>query len=96
MNQIEVHPYFTNDAVRAFGYEHQIVTEGWSPLKQGEVLDDIIIGEIAAREGKTPAQVVLRWHLQRGDVIFPRRGSGRGWKKTSICSTLNWILWISI
>ena len=74
VNQIEVHPYFTNDAVRAFGYEHQIVTEGWSPLKQGEVLDDIIIGEIAAREGKTPAQVVLRWHLQRGDVIFPKTG----------------------
>ena len=72
VNQIEVHPYFTNDAVRAYGQEHGIVTEAWSPIAQGEVLGDPTITEIAERLGKTPAQVVLRWHIERGDVVFPK------------------------
>ncbi|MDT5312319.1 MAG: 2,5-diketo-D-gluconate reductase [Mycobacterium sp.] len=72
VNQIEVHPYFVNDAVRAYGAEHGIVTEAWSPIAQGAVLDDPVVTEIAEREGKSPAQVVLRWHVQRGDVIFPK------------------------
>ena len=59
VNQIEVHPYFANDAVRAYGQEHGIVTEAWSPIAQGAVLDDPTITQIAENIGKTPAQVVL-------------------------------------
>ena len=72
VNQIEVHPYFTNEAVRAYGKEHGIVTEAWSPIAQGAVLDDETIGRIADGCGKSPAQVVLRWHIQRGDIVFPK------------------------
>ncbi len=72
VNQIEVHPYFTNDAVRAYGLEHTIVTEAWSPIAQGDVLDDPVVGRIAQNVGKTPAQVVLRWHIERGDIVFPK------------------------
>jgi 2,5-diketo-D-gluconate reductase A len=72
VNQIEVHPYFTNEAVREYGREHGIVTEAWSPIAQGGVLEDSTITRIADKVGKTPAQVVLRWHIQRGDIIFPK------------------------
>jgi 2,5-diketo-D-gluconate reductase A len=72
VNQIEVHPYFTNDAVREYGQKHGIVTEAWSPIAQGGVLEDPTITQIAEKVGKTPAQVVLRWHIQRGDIIFPK------------------------
>nr|WP_202455591.1 aldo/keto reductase [Streptomyces sp. SID8367] len=72
VNQIEVHPYLTQDDARAFGAEHDIATEAWSPIAQGKVLDDPTIGRIADRVGKTPAQVTLRWHIQRGDIVFPK------------------------
>ena len=72
VNQIEVHPYFTNEEVRAYGQEHGIVTEAWSPIAQGKVLDDPAVVEVARAAGRTPAQAVLRWHLQRGDVVFPK------------------------
>jgi 2,5-diketo-D-gluconate reductase A len=72
VNQIEVHPYLTQDDLRAYCAEHQIAVEVWSPIAQGKVLDDPTIGEIAKRAGKTPAQVVLRWHLERGDIVFPK------------------------
>ena len=72
VNQIEVHPYFTNETVREYGREHGIVTEAWSPIAQGGVLEDSTITQIADKVGKTPAQVVLRWHIQRGDIIFPK------------------------
>jgi len=72
VNQIEVHPYFTNEAVRSYGREHGIATEAWSPIAQGAVLDDPTITVIADRVGKSPAQVVLRWHIQRGDIVFPK------------------------
>ena len=72
VNQIEVHPYLTQDDVRGFCAEHQIAIEGWSPIAQGDVLEDPTIKEIAERAGKTPAQVVLRWHIERGDIIFPK------------------------
>jgi 2,5-diketo-D-gluconate reductase A len=72
VNQIEVHPYFTNEAVSEYGREHGIVTEAWSPIAQGAVLEDSTITQIADKVGKTPAQVVLRWHIQRGDIIFPK------------------------
>ncbi|MFD6418107.1 aldo/keto reductase [Streptomyces sp. NPDC060194] len=72
VNQIEVHPYLTQDGLRAFGAEHQIATEAWSPIAQGKVLDDPTIADIARRHGRSAAQVTLRWHLQRGDIVFPK------------------------
>jgi len=72
VNQIEVHPYLTNETVRAYGADHGIATEAWSPIAQGGVLDDPAIVTIAERVGRTPAQVTLRWHVQRGDIVFPK------------------------
>jgi 2,5-diketo-D-gluconate reductase A len=72
VNQIEVHPFFGNEAARAAGARLGIVTEAWAPIAKGKVNDDPTIGEIAARLDRTPAQVTLRWHLQRGDVVFPK------------------------
>ena len=72
VNQIEVHPYLRNEEVRAANVVYGIITEAWSPLAKGRVLNDPTIGAIASRVGCTPAQVVLRWHVQRGDVIFPK------------------------
>jgi 2,5-diketo-D-gluconate reductase A len=72
VNQIEVHPYLTQNDVRAFNFDNDIATEAWSPIAQGEVLDDPVITRIAGLIGKSPAQVTLRWHIQRGDIIFPK------------------------
>jgi 2,5-diketo-D-gluconate reductase A len=72
VNQIEVHPYLTQNDVRVFCAEYQIAIEAWSPLAQGLVLDDPTIVSIAKAVGKTPAQVVLRWHIERGDIVFPK------------------------
>jgi len=72
VNQIELHPYFLNDEVRAYGEDHGIATEAWSPIAQGAVLDDPVITRIAGRLDRSPAQVVLRWHIQRGTIVFPR------------------------
>jgi 2,5-diketo-D-gluconate reductase A len=72
VNQIEVHPYLTQNDVRAFCADYQIAIEAWSPLAQGLVLDDPTIVSIAKAAGKTPAQVVLRWHIERGDIVFPK------------------------
>ncbi len=72
VNQIEIHPYFTQNDVRAFDTAHGIATEAWSPLAQGQVLDDPAIVRIAERLSRTPAQVTLRWHIQRGEIVFPK------------------------
>jgi len=72
VDQIEVNPYLTQDELRGFCAEHQIAVEAWSPLARGEVLGDPAIESIARRTGKTPAQVVLRWHIERGDIVFPK------------------------
>ena len=72
VNQIEVNPYLTQDELRGFCAEHQIAVEAWSPLGRGNVLQDPEIEAIARRAAKTPAQVVLRWHIQRGDIVFPK------------------------
>jgi 2,5-diketo-D-gluconate reductase A len=72
VNQIEVHPYFTNEAARKASHDAGILVEAWSPIAQGGVLDDETITGIAERVGKTAAQVTLRWHLQRGDIVFPK------------------------
>jgi 2,5-diketo-D-gluconate reductase A len=75
VNQVEVHPYFPNDAVRGYGRQHGIVTEAWAPLAQGKVMADPAIAAIAARLGRSPSQVALRWHVQRSDVVFPKTSS---------------------
>ena len=72
VNQIEVHPYFTNDEVRAYGREHGIATEAWSPIAQGRVLDDPVINRVAEARDKSAAQVVLRWHVQTGNIAIPK------------------------
>jgi 2,5-diketo-D-gluconate reductase A len=72
VNQIEVNPYLTQDDVRGFCAEHQIAVEAWSPLARGHALSDPTIDDIARRVGKTPAQVILRWHIERGDIVFPK------------------------
>jgi 2,5-diketo-D-gluconate reductase A len=72
INQIELHPYLQQPELRAHHAEHGIVTEVWSPLAQGAVLDDPELGEIAAAHDRTVSQVVLRWHLQLGLVVFPK------------------------
>jgi 2,5-diketo-D-gluconate reductase A len=72
VNQIEVSPFLVQDEWRAFDADHEIVTEAWSPIARGKVMDDPVIGAIAEKLGRTPAQVTLRWHIQRGDVVFPK------------------------
>ena len=71
VNQIELHPGLQQNELHAFHAEHGIVTEAWSPLAQGE-LENPVIGALAAKHGRTPAQVVLRWHMQRGVVAIPK------------------------
>ncbi|RYV51614.1 aldo/keto reductase [Pengzhenrongella frigida] len=72
VNQIEVHPALQQRSIIEFNDAHGIRTEAWSPLAQGGVLADPVIAAIAARTGRTPAQVVLRWHLQQGRIIIPK------------------------
>ena len=72
VDQIEVNPYLTQDDVRGFCADHQIAVEAWSPLGRGSALTDPTIDDIARQYGKTPAQVVLRWHIERGDIVFPK------------------------
>ena len=72
VNQIEAHPFFLNDEARAASHRHGALVEAWSPIAQGAVLDDETIGKVAAAHGRTPSQVTLRWHVQRGDIVFPK------------------------
>jgi 2,5-diketo-D-gluconate reductase A len=72
VNQVEVHPYLTQDDLRAFNAQNGIETEAWSPIAQGKVLDDAVLTRIAEKHGKSSAQVTLRWHIQRGDIVFPK------------------------
>ncbi|MGO9027979.1 MAG: aldo/keto reductase [Acidimicrobiales bacterium] len=72
VNQIEAHPYLTQDPLLAFDAEHGIATEAWSPIARGAVLDDPVVVEVARSHSKSPAQAVLRWHIQRGSIVFPK------------------------
>ncbi len=72
VNQVEIHPYLTQDPLRQYDADHGIATEAWSPIAQGLVLDDPVIVSVGQSVGRTPAQVVLRWHIQRGDIVFPK------------------------
>lgn len=72
VNQVELHPKLTQEDLRAFHTGKAIATEAWSPLGSGTVLDDPTIGGIAQELGKTPAQVIIRWHLQLGNIVIPK------------------------
>ena len=73
VNQIELHPYFQQREVSAFHAKHGITTEAWSPIGQGKaLLGDPLLKDLASKHGKTPAQIVLRWHLHLGHVVIPK------------------------
>ena len=72
VNQIELHPYLTQERLRAFNNGNAIATEAWSPIAQGAVLKDPVITELAASYERTPAQIVLRWHIHLGNIVFPK------------------------
>ncbi|HWE33591.1 MAG TPA: aldo/keto reductase [Solirubrobacteraceae bacterium] len=72
VNQVELHPRFEQRELRAYHEQHGILTEAWSPLGRGAILDDPAVTGIASDVGRTPAQVVLRWHLQLGNVVIPK------------------------
>jgi len=72
VNQIELHPRFQQAELRAWGAEHGVVTEAWSPLAQGDLLEDGTVETVAAHHERTPAQTILRWHLQLGNVVIPK------------------------
>lgn len=72
VNQIELHPRLQQRSLRAYHREHGIVTESWSPLGRGALLDDPVVADLAAQTGRTPAQVLLRWNTQLGCVVIPR------------------------
>jgi 2,5-diketo-D-gluconate reductase A len=72
VNQIELHPEFQQREITAFGREHGIATEAWSPLAQGALLKEPNVQQIADAHGKSLAQVILRWHIQQGNIIFPK------------------------
>jgi 2,5-diketo-D-gluconate reductase A len=73
VNQVELHPRFPQDALRAYQAEHGILTEAWAPIGQGQgLLQDERIVRLAAQKGRSPAQVVLRWHIQLGNIAIPK------------------------
>ncbi|MET0302670.1 MAG: aldo/keto reductase [Microbacteriaceae bacterium] len=75
INQIELHPWLPQKEARAYGADHGILTESWSPLARGRVLDDPVLAGIARKHGRTPAQIVIRWHLDQGLVVIPKSNS---------------------
>ena len=96
VNQIEVHPYFRQSELLALDDQHGIVNQAWSPIggitfyrdgKHGSTLRDPVITDIAAAQGKSPAQVMLRWHVQQGRQVIPKSVTPRVSKRTSISST---------
>ncbi|MBA3305665.1 MAG: aldo/keto reductase [Thermoleophilaceae bacterium] len=72
VNQIELHPRLPQPELREFHAEHGILTEAWSPLAQGELLDDTVVAKIAEAHERTPAQVILRWHVEVGNIAIPK------------------------
>ncbi|MFD0864969.1 aldo/keto reductase [Tessaracoccus lubricantis] len=72
VNQVELHPYLQQEGLREFHRRHGIVTQAWSPLGRGRVLEDPTVAEVAAAHGVTPAQAIVRWHLQLGNSVIPK------------------------
>jgi 2,5-diketo-D-gluconate reductase A len=75
VNQVELHPWLPQSQLRAFDAAHGICTEAWSPLARGRVLGTPLLDELAAKHGRTPAQIVLRWHVQLGNAVIPKASS---------------------
>jgi 2,5-diketo-D-gluconate reductase A len=75
VNQVELHPWLPQARLRAFDAARGILTEAWSPLARGRVLDSPVLARLAAKHGRSPAQVVLRWHVQLGNVVIPKASS---------------------
>lgn len=75
VNQVELHPALQQPDLREYHHAHGIATEAWSPLARGEVLDDPVLTGLAEKHERTPAQVVLRWHVQLGNIVFPKSAS---------------------
>ena len=72
INQVELHPHFQQNELRAFHEKNNIKTEAWSPLGQGKVIADPVIKKIAEKYKKTPAQIILRWHMDNGLIAIPK------------------------
>lgn len=72
LNQIELHPQFQQDELRLFHSKHDIATEAWSPLGQGTILENPTLKTIAEKHGKSVAQVILRWHIETGNIVIPK------------------------
>ena len=75
VNQIELHPALQQPELREYHRAHGIATEAWSPLARADVLEDPVLAGLAEKHGRTPAQVVLRWHVQLGNIVFPKSAS---------------------
>ncbi|EOL50799.1 aldo/keto reductase [Enterococcus caccae] len=72
INQVELHPRMAQNEIRAFGKEHEILTEAWSPLMQGKLLEDDTILNLASKHNKSAAQIILRWHIQNDIIVIPK------------------------
>jgi 2,5-diketo-D-gluconate reductase A len=75
LNQVELHPWLTQDALLEYDTSHKIVTQAWSPLARGKILEEEMLATLGAKHGKSVAQVVLRWHIQRGVAVIPKSNS---------------------
>jgi 2,5-diketo-D-gluconate reductase A len=72
LDQVELHPWLPQSEIRAFTAQHGILTEAWSPLASGQLLDDPRLAAVGAKYGKSPAQVMIRWHIELGNVVLPK------------------------
>jgi len=75
LNQVELHPWLTQEKVLEYDTSHKIVTQAWSPLARGKILEEPMLEALAKKHGKSVAQVVLRWHIQRGVAVIPKSNS---------------------
>ena len=75
MNQVELHPFLTQDALIEYHSAHSILTQAWSPLARGQILSNELIVDLAKKHGRVPSQIVLRWHIQRGIAVIPKSTS---------------------
>jgi 2,5-diketo-D-gluconate reductase A len=75
LNQVELHPWLTQDKVLDYDNSHKIVTQAWSPLARGKILEEDMLATVGSKYGKSVAQVVLRWHIQRGVAVIPKSNS---------------------
>jgi 2,5-diketo-D-gluconate reductase A len=75
VNQVELHPWLPQAQLREFDESRGIRTEAWSPLARGRILATPLLDDLAAKHGRTPAQIVLRWHIELGNIVIPKASS---------------------